>query len=541
VTPSSTGTKHKPALDEASFQQLLSAAYVVQQHNESAQKEQTPGGRSQVLAVIAEIQSLIRTQSLNVADGCALIGERLLAQTDASGVSISLVDNGYLDCVAEAGIPAKVPGSSISSHSLSATEQLKSGHIFQSENCLTDSRLDTAICREIGVGSLIAAPVLRFGEIAGLVEVRWAKAHGFGELELRACRLMAVLVTGTLERSVRIGNARTAAAPTTDSEIERDQQILEEDVDPPQIAAPETYRESPQDAEPPLAVIDPPTAVAQVPEVSPAASEAPEVMELKSEAPSLKAASPVPAASCRMCGRPFAGDEQFCGFCSMPRPAERKVEELQSKWASLWFMQQAQRVLRDAPPPSVEAPGAKQEIEATVDDLAADSIPDLFPEPAFTPVEPAEPKPVMWPRRAQADAIHPQPAPAVTSGELETEFPFEESPNFFERTTSFAKRRWRELTLAVVAAALAYGLVLARPKPGQPTWFQSLMVQLGVQQKPAKVFAGTPDTRVWIDVHTQLYYCSGQDLYGKTPDGEFTTQYNAQSDGFLPASNTTCP
>jgi len=181
VTLYSTGAKQKPVLDEGSFQQLLAAAYVVQQHNETAQKEQRPGGRSEVLAVIAEIQSLIRTQSLNVADGCALIGQRSLALTGASGISISLVDNGYLDCVAEAGIPAKVPGSSISSHSSQATEQLKSGHMFESENSQMDSRLDTEICCVIGVGSLVAAPVLRFGEIAGLVEVRWAEPHAFGE------------------------------------------------------------------------------------------------------------------------------------------------------------------------------------------------------------------------------------------------------------------------------------------------------------------------------------------------------------------------
>jgi hypothetical protein len=95
-----------------------------------------------------------------------------------------------------------------------------------------------------------------------------------------------------------------------------------------------------------------------------------------------------------------------------------------------------------------------------------------------------------------------------------------------------------------VALSLAYGLKTAWPKShSQLTWFQSLMVEAGLMHAPDRnaVFAGAPDVRVWLDVHTQLYYCEGTDLYGKTPDGEFTTQHNAQSDGYQSASNATCP
>jgi len=514
VTLSSTGAKQRPALDEKSFQQLLSAAYVVQQHTEIASKNDTapaekqPTGTSRVLAIIAEIQSLIRTQGLNVSESTALIAERILGLTGASGVSISLVDNGYLDCVAEAGIPAKIPGSSVSSHSSAATDQLKSGHVFESAEAQTDSRLDRQICREVEVGSLVAAPVLRFGEIAGLVEVRWAKPAGFAEPELRTCRLMAGLVTGTLERSVRIGNARSTT-------VQNAQQTEEARFAAEGSQLPEVPR----------------AAAAPVIETRAAVPEMPPPTESKSQPPAHAPGRPAPAPSCRMCGRPFAADEQFCGFCSMPRPAQSHGEELQSKWASLWFMQRAQEVLRDSPPPTAG-------VEHAQDEFRAESIPDLFPDSVVSPA-PVEPRPLMWPRRAPPEPVPVQAASVGPAQEIE--FPLDERPPLAERTANFARRRWRELSLAVVALALAYGLILARPQPGRPTWYQALMSRLGVQSKPVKVFAGAPDTRVWIDVHTQLYYCSGEDLYGKTPDGEFTTQYNAQSDGFLPASNTTCP
>lgn len=80
--------------------------------------------------------------------------------------------------------------------------------------------------------------------------------------------------------------------------------------------------------------------------------------------------------------------------------------------------------------------------------------------------------------------------------------------------------------------------------PSQPqlTLFEKLMVNLGLAEPPpAPVDLGNPEAQVWVDVHTALYYCSGSDLYGKTADGKFTTQRDAQQDQFEPANRKACP
>src|SRR5258708_1425210 len=77
----------------------------------------------------------------------------------------------------------------------------------------------------------------------------------------------------------------------------------------------------------------------------------------------------------------------------------------------------------------------------------------------------------------------------------------------------------------------------------QLTWFESLLVELGLAEVPshtAPVYAGNPDVRVWEDVHTALYYCPGSDLYGKTPGGRFSTQRSAQEDQFESATRIAC-
>jgi hypothetical protein len=252
----------------------------------------------------------------------------------------------------------------------------------------------------------------------------------------------------------------------------------------------------------------------------------------------LDAAKSEQPTSCRVCGRPIGTDETFCGFCSMPRASLDPSEDLQSKWASLWFMQRAKGALQEEQTDVVKAP-------------AAAATTDLVPKgnkASEVAIVRAEQTPLTRVLRARTDAEDSRAgfrsAPEVEVSRDEGSFPFSEHPPFWERSAHFAKRHLRDGVLASVAIALAYGLISAWPKgTSQPTWFQSLMVRFGVMQarSQAPVFAGSPDVRVWLDVHTQLYYCEGSDLYGKTPDGEFTTQHNAQSDGYQSASNATCP
>ena len=78
------------------------------------------------------------------------------------------------------------------------------------------------------------------------------------------------------------------------------------------------------------------------------------------------------------------------------------------------------------------------------------------------------------------------------------------------------------------------------PRPNL-SLFEKMLVNLGLAEAPpTPVYLGNPNARVWVDLHTALYYCSGSDLYGKTPGGKFTTQRDAQLDQFEPAARKNC-
>jgi putative methionine-R-sulfoxide reductase with GAF domain/ribosomal protein L37E len=79
-----------------------------------------------------------------------------------------------------------------------------------------------------------------------------------------------------------------------------------------------------------------------------------------------------------------------------------------------------------------------------------------------------------------------------------------------------------------------------RPDSDLP-FFDWVLVKVGLAEPPdAPEDKGNPDTQVWVDLQTALYYCPGSDLYGKTPKGKFEKQSDAQLDQFESASRKAC-
>ncbi len=102
------------------------------------------------------------------------------------------------------------------------------------------------------------------------------------------------------------------------------------------------------------------------------------------------------------------------------------------------------------------------------------------------------------------------------------------------------------LSSAVLLAVIFQWTAMPSAQPGQPrdlTAFERVLVSVGLAEPPQPAAAsvpGNPQTKVWVDVHTALYYCPGAELYGKTPGGKYATQLDAQRDNFQPSTLKAC-
>jgi hypothetical protein len=120
---------------------------------------------------------------------------------------------------------------------------------------------------------------------------------------------------------------------------------------------------------------------------------------------------------------------------------------------------------------------------------------------------------------------------------------------------------WREqramLYLAAAVGLLAVvivGWAMQPPAPAGPvasgaqtpaktelSMVDKMLVDLGLAEAPAALaYQGDPNAKVWVDVHTALYYCQDAELFGRTKGGRFAKQRDAQLDQFQPAAGKAC-
>ena len=250
-----------------------------------------------------------------------------------------------------------------------------------------------------------------------------------------------------------------------------------------------------------------------------------------------------PPKLCPLCAAPLKKGESRCARCSAEelRPGER----MQRKFASLWEMSPEHGVRQQRP---------LEQREESVLELASSGL-VVSPQPANQSPE----------HRAFLQDAEPQETELETDPPLDVEHTVHSIPlemteedslleaNDLSASPPSALQNLRQqldlhradlyLGVAVLVALFAF-LWPAPASPQRPVLspWQRALVELGIAEVPAPAihYRGDPNIEVWVDPHTALYYCPGDDQYGKTTDGRRTSQRDAQADRFEPASRAAC-
>ncbi len=302
VKPNGTTAQDKPVLDRETFQQLLAAAYVLQEQNELLHPKPSRPDYTEALSDLVEIQSLIQTHQIDLQSAASLIASRVQKFTGADGAAVGLLKQDELTYQSATGIASDDGGMPIAAAASLSSHCLTRGQAIQSLDAQRDRRLPAELCRQGGVQSFIAVPALHDGKVAGVVELRFSNKNGFQEQDVRTCQLMTGLWADAIARSAEL-EWKQALATERATMIEALEKIK------PQLARIAVEPEEAEEA----AVVTPPT-----------------VEELDAEV------------VCRACGHELENQESYCGLCGAPRPSDDHASgDLQSKWASLWHLKQA--------------------------------------------------------------------------------------------------------------------------------------------------------------------------------------------------------
>lgn len=507
-----------------------------------------PGALTHVL----ETQRQIKEQELSPDYALTLIAERLVDITGAAGDAIGVLDGNLLRYRAAAGFRTPQVGAEVSADKALCAPCLRRGQTFRCADVNPEFLINTEECRRRGIGSLIAVPIFRADKVAGGVELYYSDPRAFSDRDIESCQLMAGLITDLLSREDALHSKYAEASQAS------------VDLDAPPVSS--------QSAASAQTVIPGPV--------------------LQS---CYKCGHELVGDEqfCGQCGSPRTADT------AAPLSLQSKVASMWHMQES--SRKDAPDANQDALADSLntlntlshEPAVEEMEQDAAHDRIAPTIAASSSPHDKYQHLEERE-NVALRPSDSTALTIHsadigsqpPQQNESAISlqeekpGDILAKEP-DAKPATIDWTSAFSAREFFEqfssdrqgallrfwntrrgdLYLAVavilVICVLRWGIWADHPhrstpaptasaahvKPAQPELplVDRMLIGVGLAEAPEPPpDKGNPTTRVWIDLHTALYYCPGADLYGKTPKGKYASQREAQLDQFEPAYRKNC-
>ncbi|MFY9558914.1 MAG: GAF domain-containing protein [Terriglobales bacterium] len=149
---------------------------------------------SGMLSAVEAVRLEVRAAGDDLNGVLNLVTERVLSLTGASGAALAFLTDGQMICRARAGEPAPPLGAPVDVRQGLSGECVRSGRMVSCDDTETDARVDREICRMLGIGSILAAPIFSDFRVVGLLEVFSARAHAFTEVHETALDRLAEIV-----------------------------------------------------------------------------------------------------------------------------------------------------------------------------------------------------------------------------------------------------------------------------------------------------------------------------------------------------------
>jgi PAS domain S-box-containing protein len=174
----------------------------------------------ELFQTIGEMQRAIVAAGLESRTVMHAIADRAHALTHADAALIELKEGDGL-----------VPRIDTASPSAPRTETslsglcVRTGEVQRCDDTANDRRVDPEVTRRLGVGSLVAVPLKAEGRVLGVLKVVAAKAHAFGDRDVRALKMMAGLMGTALDHAAFLESRQVRLEERTQALQESEQRF----------------------------------------------------------------------------------------------------------------------------------------------------------------------------------------------------------------------------------------------------------------------------------------------------------------------------
>ncbi|HVG91352.1 MAG TPA: GAF domain-containing protein, partial [Alphaproteobacteria bacterium] len=146
-------------------------------------------------------------------DDLAVVAQRAQAFTNASGVAIALSEGNAAEivCRARSGASAPEVGATLRVEGSFTGLCIQTGKELRCDDCETDTRVDTAAIRALGIRSMVVTPIREDSRVVGVLAAFAPTPHAFTITHVAVLKTMADQISALLqkERRAREENPRS--------------------------------------------------------------------------------------------------------------------------------------------------------------------------------------------------------------------------------------------------------------------------------------------------------------------------------------------
>ncbi len=178
------------------------------------------------------LERIIQTQSLLVQADLALnpfmqlVIDKLRELTQAHGACVDFVDGDYTVVRRASGAMAGHLGLRISNAKSLSGLCVRTVTVQRCDDAETDDRVDHAVCRQLGVRSMVFAPLRQGGAAVGVLKVFSEQPQAFDDGDVQMLQLMASAIVAALSKKAA-QDARSEAEARLRTSEERMRSLLE--------------------------------------------------------------------------------------------------------------------------------------------------------------------------------------------------------------------------------------------------------------------------------------------------------------------------
>ena len=142
----------------------------------------------------------INPEELELEPGISIIADKAQTMTNATGAAIALRHGNEIICRARTGCTAPDLGARLENDSSLSAECVRTGEVLLCDDAETNPRVDSFICRRLGVRSILVSPLRHSQHTLGVLEVLSSQPNAFDDHDIAIMRSLSIMMVVTMLR-----------------------------------------------------------------------------------------------------------------------------------------------------------------------------------------------------------------------------------------------------------------------------------------------------------------------------------------------------